>query len=134
MSANDEECIHGLALGTCTHCAAKGTVRRNGQVRGGGPAQPLDTPEAVEKYRSRYVGDRESTFEAYVAVFFSGSTSARSFPGGWTNFSRCGNAEPALVRDEPELVRQAEELMRLAGYEADDSGRPAKGRRWVEVT
>lgn len=30
-------------------------------------------------------------------------------------------------------MARAEELMRLAGYEADDSGRPRKGRRWVKV-
>jgi hypothetical protein len=89
----------------------------------------LDSPQALEKYRSRYLPDRESTFEAYVEVFFRLS-GARDFPGGWTMFSRCANAEPALVRDEPSLVTRAEELMRAAGYECDDSGRPRRGRTW----
>ncbi len=90
----------------------------------------LDTPAAVERYRALYPGGREATFEAYVDTFFRLS-GARNFPGGWTNFSRCANAEPALVTNVPELVRLAEEHMRAGGYEADDRGRPIKGRRWV---
>jgi hypothetical protein len=70
------------------------------------------------------------TFDAYVRVFF-GTSAARAFPGGWTHFSRCANAEPALVAKEPDLVALAENLMRSSGYEADDSGRPSKGRRWT---
>ena len=97
----------------------------------GGSAEALDTPEAIEKYRRLYPGDRESTFDAYVKVFFE-RPAARSFPGGWSNFSKCANAEPARVRDDPDMVEHAESLMRQAGYEADDSGRPSKGRRWFD--
>lgn len=67
-----------------------------------------------------------------MKVFFR-IAGACDFSGGWTMFSRCANAEPALARDEPKLVARAEELMRLAGYEADDSGRPKKGRTWHKV-
>ena len=130
MSDVDDECIHGLALGTCTLCSRREPRRVRQAARGGGLQQSLDTPASVEKYRERYPGDREGTFDAYVEVFFSMS-GARDFPGGWTNFSRCANAEPALTRDAPDLVQRAEDLMRLAGYEADDSGRPRKGRRWA---
>lgn len=117
--------------GTCSSCKEPtgGTARRGGGASG----EILDTPASVEKYRDRYPGDREATFEAYVEVFFHGPTGARSFPGGWTAFSRCANAEPALVEQEPKLVARAEELMRLAGYEADDTGRPRKGRRWFKI-
>ena len=128
----DEECKHGLPLGTCTYCSGKETAARSQGTHGGGLQRTLDTPESVETYRDRYPGEREATFDAYVEVFFR-HTGAGSFPGGWTHFSRCANAEPALLRDEPDLVHRAEDLMRLAGYEADDSGRPGKGRRWVKV-
>ena len=133
MADLDDECKHGLPPGTCTYCTGKETTAHPGVSQGGGHPQKLDTPESVEKYRNRYPGDREATFDAYVEVFFRYS-GARSFPGGWTSFSRCANAEPALVQDEPRLVRWAEELMRSAGYEADDSGRPGKGRRWVKIS
>lgn len=132
MSTVDDDCKHGLLLGTCTLCSVKEVRKRGDGPRSGGMPQTLDTPASVEKYRDRYSGEREATFDAYVEVFFAYS-GARSFPGGWTTFSRCANAEPALARDEPALVRRAEELMRLAGYEPDDSGRPAKGRRWITV-
>lgn len=126
----DDECKHGLPPGTCTYCTGKETTATHGGSRDGGDQEKLDTPGSMEKYRSRYPGDREATFDAYVEVFFRVS-GARSFPGGWTAFSRCANAEPALVQQEPNLVRWAEELMRSAGYDADDSGRPGKGRRWI---
>jgi hypothetical protein len=49
-------------------------------------------------------------------------------------FSRCANAEPALVRSDPELVERAQELMRRAGFVVDDSDRArGTGRRWVEA-
>jgi hypothetical protein len=128
MSKVEEECKHGLTFG-CTYCSGKEASAGSQTPGAGGEPEPLDTPESLEKYRARYPGDREPTFEAYVEVFFRLS-GARDFPGGWTNFSRCANAEPALVRDESALVSGAEELMRVAGYESDDSGRPKKGRRW----
>ncbi len=132
MTQLDEECKHGMLLGTCSICSGKDASRTVERSRGGSGPQSLDSPESLEKYRSRYPGDREPTFDAYVEVFFRLS-GAREFPGGWTNFSRCANGEPALVQNEPGLVHRAEELMRLAGYQADDSGRPAKGRRWVKI-
>lgn len=132
MSAFDDECKHGLPLGMCTYCSGKESTRQGQGQRVGGLQQSLDTPESLEKYRHKYPGNREDTFEAYVEVFFRLS-GAGDFPGGWTHFSRCANAEPALVRDEPGLVLRAEQLMRLAGYERDDSGRPNKGRRWVKI-
>jgi hypothetical protein len=94
--------------------------------------QSLDTPESVEEYRSRYADDRQDTFDAYVEVFFG--TEARDFPGGWTHFSRCASAEPERKETAPALVARAEKLMRAAGYEADDTGRPVKGRRWHRPT
>ncbi len=122
----------GLAIGTCSLCGGTVASRPTRTARDGGAQRSLDSPAALEKYRSYYSGDRKATFEAYVEVFFR-LAGARNFPGGWTSFSRCANAEPALVRDAPNLVRRAEELMRLAGYEASDAGRPAKGRCWVKV-
>ncbi len=128
----DDECRHGLAAGTCSICSGRDrTADQSSHARG--TPQVLDSPAAVERYRDRYPGDREATFDAYVDVFFRFSQ-ARDFPGGWTHFSRCANAEPALVSGEKELVRRAEELMRLGGYEADDSARPTKGRRWVKAS
>jgi len=132
VSMTDEWCIHDQLAGTCVICSGKEAGRSTSGSRQGGTSQALDKPEEVEKYRARYPGDREATFEAYVDVFFRLS-GARDFPGGWTSFSRCANAEPALVEQEPTLVSRAEGLMRLGGYEADDSGRPHKGRRWVKV-
>lgn len=131
MSYEDDECKHELLRGTCSLCSA-GPVLGTGRARhAGGSSSTLDSPAALEQYRSRYPGERESTFDAYVEVFFRLS-GARSFPGGWTNFSRCANAEPSLVRNEPGLVSRAEDRMRAAGYEADDSGRPSAGRRWMK--
>ena len=125
--------MHLLAAGTCTICSGKETTLQSTATKSGGGTEALDSPEAIEKYRHWYPGDREATFDAYVKVFFDRSE-ARSFPGGWGRFSSCANAEPAPVHDHPELVAQAESIMRAAGYEPDDSGRPAKGRRWVPAT
>jgi len=87
----------------------------------------------VERYRDRYPAERQATFDAYKDVFFR-LNAARQFPGGWTKFTRCANAEPALVRSESKLVHRAEELMRAGGYELDDSGRSRwHGRRWFKV-
>jgi hypothetical protein len=80
----------------------------------------------VEQYRSRY-GPRPETFEAYVDVF-DNVPGADDFPGGWTNFSRAANAEPAM---DGELVRRAEELMATGGYESTPK-EPGKGRRWFK--
>ncbi len=129
---DDNYCKHDLPPGTCSICSGRdkpGTGARGGSH---GPSDALDTPEALEKYRPRYLPNRETTFEAYVEVFFR-STAARQFHGGWTMFSRCANAEPKLVATEPKLVARAEEIMRLAGYLADDSGRPNEGRRWLKI-
>ena len=90
--------------------------------------QSSDTEESVEEYRARYTGDRASTFDVYVEVFFN--TDARDFPGGWLAFSRCANGEPERRETAPALVRRAELLMRDAGYVADDSGTISGGRRW----
>jgi hypothetical protein len=127
VSEHDDDCIHDMPPGTCSICKERQSPKPDRGPRGGGIVGTLDTPASVERYRSRYPGDREPTFEAYVKVFFS---RARDFPGGWTYFSRCANAEPALVRDSASHVRRAEEIMTGAGYVADDSGRPGKGRRW----
>lgn len=132
MTDFDDECKHGMATGTCSICNAPSASKRSSATRGGGISRSLDSPASLERYRDRYPGDRESTFEAYVEVFFR-MEGARAFPGGWTMFSRCGNAEPDLAKNQPDLVSRAEELMRLAGYEADDSGRPSRGRRWLKV-
>ena len=85
----------------------------------------------VERYRDRYPGEREATFEAYCEVWRADSAVLAQF-GGWTTFSRCANAEPACLRDMPERVEAAEEAMRRHGYVADDSGRPGRGRRWSQ--
>lgn len=132
MTSHDDECIHGLATGTCSLCATPSSSRSVGRrSRSAGSPTSLTTPSALEPYRSRYPGDREATFDAYVDVFFR-SQDARAFPGGWTKFSRCANAEPSLVASEPELVSRAEDLMRAGGYIADDSGRSkGRGRRWL---
>jgi hypothetical protein len=127
---DDNDCIHGMAPGTCSICSGRDEPTTGRPKRRRGSPGKLDSPEALEKYRERYLPDRKETFEAYVEVFFRVG-SARNFPGGWTMFSRCANAEPALRRDEPHLVARAEEIMRLAGYEPDDSGRPRRGRRWL---
>lgn len=127
--AEDTSCIHDMAPGTCSICSGRDEPTGGARKGGGGLTQVLDSPAALEKYRQRYLPDREQTFEAYAEVFFR-VTSARDFPGGWTVFSRCANAEPALVRGEPMLVTRAEDIMRKAGYEADDSGRPRRGRTW----
>ena len=114
-----EDCIHGLTLETCTICNGRDDASGGTRRRETGSAQKLDTPGAVERYRSYYSGDREATFDAYVEVFF-GVEEASTFPGGWTKFSRCANAEPALAEHEPELVASAERIMRVQGYEADE--------------
>jgi hypothetical protein len=125
----EEECKHGMLPMTCEICLAPRAPGRRGVSRRGTPDE-LDSPASVEKYRSRYPGDREPTFQAYVAVFF-GFADARNFPGGWTKFSRCANAEPALAREQPRLVERAERIMRDAGYVPDDSNRNrGGGRMW----
>jgi len=153
--SEDDECIHLNNPALCSICngrdaAAKRTVRRAAApapkkvttsktkptsstpgrrvTRTVVATQSSDTEESVEQYRSRYAGDREPTFEAYVEVFFN--TDARDFPGGWLAFSRCANAEPERKETAPALVRRAELLMRDAGYVADESGTFAGGRRW----
>src|SRR5262249_12032403 len=96
-----------------------------------GSSETLDTPATVEKYRQRYSQDRQATFNAYVDVYFR---LVKHFPGGWTNFSRCANAERDRVENAPQLGSRAEQSMRRAGYEADDSGREhGRGRRWVSA-
>ena len=126
----DDECIHGLTHATCTIC--KGTEPRaaSSSGRSSTTTTELTTPESLERYRKRYPGDREATFEAYVEVFFR-IDAARNFRGGWTMFSRCANGEPELVKTERALVQRAEEIMRAAGYVKDDSGRSSgRGRKW----
>src|SRR5262249_49076078 len=94
-----------------------------------GSSEILDTSATVEKYRQRYSQDRQATFNAYVDVYFR---LVKHFPGGWTNFSRCPNAERDRGEKPPELVSRAEQSMRMAGYVADDSGREhGRDRRWV---
>ena len=105
MTSNDDQCIHGLATGTCSLCSNYRPRVAASTSRSAGSSNSLTTPESLEQYRSRYLGDREATFDAYVEVFFR-IREARTFPGGWTMFSRCANAEPALVDTEPELVRR----------------------------
>jgi hypothetical protein len=155
--SDDDECIHLNDPALCTICngkdaagrrrapaaaktpaakrpAAKATKPATASTtrltRTVAPTQSLDTPESVEQYRERYAADRQETFDAYVEVFFA--TDARQFPGGWTHFSRCANAEPERKETAPALVAGAEAMMRAAGYTADDTGRPLKGRRWYK--
>jgi hypothetical protein len=155
---SDEECIHLNDPALCTICNGKDAASRprarataapkpatvRAAVKAPKPPtatrpstritrtvaapESLDTPESVEEYRSRYADDRQETFDAYVLVFFN--SEARQFPGGWTHFSRCASAEPERKETAPALVARAEALMRAAGYVADDTGRPLKGRRW----
>ena len=136
MSRMDDtalECIHGLQPGTCA-IGKRGPTTANSRIpRSNTTAEQLTSAQSVEKYRTRYTAERQSTFDAYVQVFFSGTAEARAFPGGWTLFSRSANAEPALVRDQPDLVQRAEQIMTAAGFRSDDSGRPGRGRRWVKV-
>ena len=152
---DDDECIHLNDPALCTICNGKDAAGRRRAPATAKPAvtprtvkatkpatssttrvtrtvatQSLDTPESVEEYRSRYADDRQDTFDAYVLVFFN--TDARQFPGGWTHFTRCANAEPERKETAPALVAQAERLMRAAGYVADDTGRPVKARRWYQ--
>ena len=154
---SDDECIHLNDPALCTICNGKDAASRRRPKAAPEPAakrptataakptktpstrrvtrtvastQSLDTPESVEQYRTGYAGDRQDTFDAYVEVFFT--TDARQFPGGWTQFSRCANAEPERKETSPVLVVRAEALMRAAGYVADDTGRPLKGRRWTK--
>ena len=157
--SDDEECIHLNDPALCTICNGKDAAgrRRAAAAKPAAPpssvraassrpavkpasrlstristtvtsTQSLDTPESVEEFRSRYADDRQDTFDAYVMVFFN--TDARTFPGGWTHFARCADAEPERKETAPALVNRAESLMRAAGFEADDGGRPLKGRRW----
>jgi hypothetical protein len=153
---DDEECIHLNDPALCTICNGKDAPRRRVAAPGPKPAtvraarvtpakpaptrpstrmkttvmstQSTDTFESVEQYRPRYADDRQETFDAYVLVFFN--TDARTFPGGWVHFARCADAEPERKETAPALVARAEHFMRVAGYEADDSGRPLKARRW----
>jgi hypothetical protein len=133
MEADDEECKHGLAPHTFSYCNSETTQSPQRTVHDAGCQQVLDSAAAHEKYRHKYPPGRRATFDAYVEVFFRLSA-ARSFPGGWTNFSRCATAEQTLLRNEPRLVTQAEELVRTAGYELDDSGRPGRGSKWWKAS
>jgi hypothetical protein len=150
--SDDDECIHLNDPALCTICngkdsAGKRTVRsspkapvakRAPSVKAPRPVTTSrrlttsvvsrDTPESVEDQRSKFPEDRQETFDAYVLVFFN--TDARDFPGGFANFTRCASAEPERKATSPALVARAERYMRDAGYEADDSGRPQKIRRW----
>ncbi len=159
--SDDEECIHLNDPALCTICNGKDAAgrRRPAAAKAASPpstvraarsapvkpasrpstrinttvtsTQSLDTPESVEEYRARYADNRQDTFDAYVMVFFN--TDARTFPGGWAHFARCADAEPERKETAPALVNRAEALMRAAGFEADDGGRPLKGRRWRMV-
>jgi hypothetical protein len=151
--SDDDECIHLMDPAFCSICNGKDAAS-NRTVRKAPPAhappkprvtrtankapskrlttsvvatRSADTEESVEEHRSRYTGERESTFDAYVTVFFN--TDARDFPGGFLAFTRCANAEPERKATAPALVMRAERLMRGAGYEADELG-AVGGRRW----
>lgn len=155
--SDDDECIHLNDPALCTICngkdaAGKRTVRAAAKApvakrtasttapkpRAAATTRRLttkvvsptsaDTLESVEEYRSRFAEDRQETFDAYALVFFN--SDARDFPGGFLNFTRCANADPERKATAPALVGRAERIMRDAGYEADDSGRPQKTRRW----
>ena len=152
MSDYDDECIHMNTPALCSICngreaAEKRPVRKAAAAakaagtttkRAASPApikrlttrtvstQSTDTEESVEKYRGKYPGDREATFEAYVDVFFS--SEARDFPGGFFAFSRCANAEAERKETAPALVHRAEQYMTDAGYEASSVG---GSRRWA---
>ena len=154
---DDEECIHLNDPSLCTICngkdaagkrrpravpaakatpaarpaAKKATAAPSRRLTTTAAPRSVETPESVEQYRSRFADDRQETFDAYVDVFFGGG--AADFPGGWLNFSRCASAEPERKETAPALVARAERLMGAAGYEADDSGRPQKARRWVKL-
>jgi len=81
-----------------------------------------------EQYRDRYT-QRVGTFEAYVEVWQRNRTAQQRF-GGWSIFSRCASAEPAMQREQPERVALAEEVMRSEGYTIGPS--TARGARtWV---
>src|SRR5438105_309577 len=95
----DDACIHGLLPATCAICRGDESHGGSKGSRSSGSTTELGTPAALEKYRSRYAGNREATFDAYVEVFFR-IDAARNFPGGWTKFSRCANGEPSLVEHE----------------------------------
>ena len=152
----DDECIHLNDPALCTICNGKDAAGR-ARVRTPAAAKPppnvasvpkapksstpskrlttkvvattsAETPESVEQYRDRFAEDRQDTFDAYVLVFFN--SDARDFAGGFSNFTRCANAEPERKATSPALVVRAEHFMRDAGYAADDSGRPQKTRRW----
>ena len=126
---DEDDCIHGLMPSTCSICKQGVDTGTPKGGRSAGSPTALDTPAALEKYRKNYRGDREPTFEAYVEVFFR-IDAARNFPGGWTKFSRCANAEPTLAENERALIERAEGIMKAAGYVKDDSGRPRHGRKW----
>lgn len=112
----EDECIHGLATGTCRSCSSRFVERR---------ASPSDRSGAIwEKYRERYA-TRPETFDAYIDVWRRSST-AQAFVGGWTAFSKAANAEPAV---DPASVSHAEEIMRQFGYESEAKV-PGVGRRW----
>jgi hypothetical protein len=125
---DEGECRHGMATGTCSICKEPEQFRSSGRRPLRGSPQTLDTPASVEKYRERYSQDRYATFDAYVDVYFR---DVKHFPGRWTHFSRCASAQEERVKNAPEQVSHAEQYMRVAGYEADDSGREhGRGRRW----
>ena len=151
----EEECIHLNDPALCTICNGKDAAGKRSTRKPAAaktprtPAAPrakaapaaskrlrttvvattsADTPESVEEYRDRFTEDRQETFDSYVLAFFN--TDARDFPGGFLNFTRCANADPERKETSPALVSRAERIMRDAGYEADDSGRPQKTRRW----
>lgn len=120
---DDEYCPHDSFPDTCGVCNPPKNPPADRVPGPAGLPAPWTVLRPSSRTRDKYLPEREATFEPYVEVFFRLS-GARAFQGGWTMFSRCADAEPALLRDEPTLVARAEELMRLAGYEADDSGRP----------
>ncbi len=154
--SGDDECIHLNDPALCTICNGKDALgkrspratvakapvaKRAPATKAPKPATTTrrltttvasttsaDTMESVEQYRDRFAEDRQDTFDNYVLVFFN--TDARTFAGGFLNFTRCANAEPERKATSPALVSRAERYMRDAGYEADDSGRPQKSRRW----
>ena len=116
-----------LATGGSGHCFKLGPAIGE-LVAGAILGKPVGFASVASFSLSRFAEDRQDTFDAYVLVFFA--TDARDFPGGFLNFTRCANAEPERKATSPAIVSRAERMMRDAGYEADDSGRPQKTRRW----
>lgn len=82
-----------------------------------------------EQYRNRFASNRPETFDALVDAWQKDSDARRRFTG-WSIFSRCALAEPAMRRDRPHDVARAETIMERAGYEV---GPPTTrgARRWI---